>query len=127
VSGPRSDPASSFDRHLELLLARAHARLPDLDQLGGGERVEELIGGARACWKRASTSDASAAVCPALAARFSAPRRKPVKRSMLALSDVLTLRLVLQPLSTCPVTGSTGRDLRCRSRWRRKLAVTEGR
>ena len=61
----------------------------------------------RACWKRASISDASAAVCPALAARFSAPRRKPVKRSMLALSDVLTLRLVVPPLITWPVTGST--------------------
>ena len=59
-----------------------------------------------ACSKRASMSEASAAVWVARAARISAPRRKPVKRSRLADRDVLTLRLLEFPLVSSPVTGS---------------------
>jgi hypothetical protein len=43
----------------------------------------------------------------ALAALISAPRRNPVKRSTLAESEVLRLRLDVFPLRSCPVTGST--------------------
>ncbi len=61
---------------------------------------------ASACWKRASTNEASAAVWLARAAPISAPRRKPVNRSTLAESEVLRLRLELFPLRSWPVTGS---------------------
>jgi hypothetical protein len=51
-------------------------------------------------------NEASAALWPARAALISAPRRKPVKRSTLAESEVLRLRLEVFPLRSCPVAGS---------------------
>ena len=51
--------------------------------------------------------EASAAFSLACAARISAPRRKPVKRSRLADSEVLMLRLLRFPPVSWPVIGST--------------------
>ena len=70
------------DRDLELLLGPPHAGLADPDELGRA-RARRRTGW---WWSGpaeigASTSDASAAAWPALAAWISAPRRKPVNRS----------------------------------------------
>ncbi len=79
------------------------------------------------CWNRASTSDASAAVWFARAARDSAPRRKPVKRSTLAESEVLTLRFDVLPVTSWPVTGSIRDAPSEKNELADELAVTVGR
>jgi hypothetical protein len=80
-----------------------------------------------ACWNRASTSEASAALSPARAAPISAPRRNPVNRSMLADSEVLMLRLELLPLSSWPVVGSMREVPSEKNSLAEELAVTDGR
>ena len=67
------------------------------------------------------------AASPALAALSSAPRRNPVNRSTLALSEVLTLRLVLLPEVSCPVTGSTRDAPSAKNSLADELAVSDGR
>ena len=79
------------------------------------------------CWNLASTREAPASASPALAAPISAPRRNPVKRSTLALREVLMLRLLLLPELSSPVTGSTREAPSAKKSLADELAVSEGR